>query len=161
MNSIFIREIQKEDNESLAKVIREVFIVDGYPKIGTAFADLKLDYMFEAYANPRSVYYVVEESGEIIGGAGVGPLEHATDDICELQKMYFLKKARGRGIGFQMIQKCLESAKVFAYEKCYLETLPEMFIAQSLYKKVGFEYLCEPMGNTGHTTCPIWMIKKL
>ncbi|MFM2213272.1 MAG: hypothetical protein RL427_535 [Bacteroidota bacterium] len=161
MNSIFIREIQKEDNESIAMVIRDVFLMDGYPKTGTAFADLKLDYMFEAYDIPRAVYYVVEENGEIIGGAGVGPLENTTENICELQKMYFLNKARGRGIGLQMIQKCLESAKLFGYEQCYLETLPEMLVAQSLYKKVGFEYLCEPLGNTGHTTCPIWMLKKL
>jgi putative acetyltransferase len=161
MNNIFIREIQREDNESIAAVIREVFLQDGYPKTGTAFADFKLDYMHEAYDFPRSIYYVVEDNGVIIGGAGISPLENATENICELQKMYFLSRARGRGIGFQIIQKCLESAKDFAYEKCYLETLPEMLVAQSLYKKVGFEYLYEPMGNTGHTSCPIWMLKKL
>ena len=161
MNNIFIREIQRGDNEAIAKVIREVFVQDGYPKTGTAFADFKLDFMYEAYDFPRSVYYVVEENGEILGGAGVSPLENARENICELQKMYFIAQARGRGIGLQMIQKCLESAKVFAYEKCYLETLPEMVVAQNLYKKVGFEYLNESMGNTGHTTCPIWMLKKL
>jgi putative acetyltransferase len=26
---------------------------------------------------------------------------------------------------------------------------------------MGFEYLCAPLGNTGHTTCPVWMIKEL
>jgi putative acetyltransferase len=161
MNTIFIREIQKEDNESIAKVIREVFIMDGYPKIGTAFADLQLDYMFETYFKPESIYYVVEENGKIIGGAGISPLENSTENVCELQKMYFLQEARGRGIGLLLIQKCLKSAKGFGYKKCYLETLPEMLVAQNLYKKVGFEYLCRPMGNTGHTQCPVWMLKKL
>jgi len=37
-----IREIQKEDNLQIANVIREVFISDGYPKTGTAFADQQL-----------------------------------------------------------------------------------------------------------------------
>lgn len=161
MNNIFIREIRKEDNHSIAKVIREVFIVEGYPKTGTAFADIQLDYMFETYIKPKSVYYVIEENGKIIGGAGISPLENSTDNICELQKMYFLREARGKGIGLLLIQKCLECAKDFSYEKCYLETLPEMLVAQNLYKKVGFEYLCDPIGNTGHTTCPIWMLKKL
>ena len=75
--------------------------------------------------------------------------------------MYFLQEVRGKRIGFEMIQKCLTKAKEFGYEKCYLETLPEMLAAQSLYKKVGFEYLCEPLGGTGHTSCPVWMIKEL
>jgi putative acetyltransferase len=156
-----IREIQKEDNSQIAAVIREVFIADNFPKTGTAFADAQLDFMFEAYDTPRATYFVVENEGEIIGGAGVNQLENSTENICELQKMYFLQKARGKGLGWQMIQKCLEKARDFGYEKCYLETLPEMLAAQNLYQKMGFEYLCAPMGNTGHTTCPVWMIKNL
>ncbi len=161
MNGILIREIQKQDNAQIAAVIRAVFISDGYPKTGTAFADRQLDCMFEAYNKPRATYFVVEVDGKIAGGAGVSQLENSTENICELQKMYFLKETRGKGIGFQMIQKCLEKAAAFGYEKCYLETLPEMLVAQHLYKKAGFEYLCAPMGNTGHTTCPVWMIKNL
>ena len=75
--------------------------------------------------------------------------------------MYFLAEARGKGIGNQIILKCIEKATEFGYEKCYLETLHEMENAQKLYQKVGFEYLDEPLGNTGHTTCPVWMIKQL
>jgi len=161
MNGIIIREIKKEDNQQIAAVIREVFISDGYPKTGTAFADKQLDFMFEAYDKPRTCYFVVEEEGKIIGGAGVSQLENSDENIFELQKMYFLKEARGKGLGLQMIEKCIKKATEFGYEKCYLETLPEMLVAQNLYKKVGFEYLCSPMGNTGHTTCPVWMIKNL
>jgi putative acetyltransferase len=158
---MIIREIRKQDNEQIAQVIRQVFTDDNFPKTGTAFADPQLDFMFEAYDTPKAVYFVVEDEGKIVGGAGVSQLENSKENICELQKMYFLKEVRGNGIGFQMIQKCIEKATEFGYEKCYLETLPEMLAAQKLYNKVGFEYLCEPMGNTGHTTCPVWMIKEL
>ena len=158
MSDIVIREIQPQDNVSIAAVIREVFITDNFPKTGTAFADKQLDFMFETYDKPRATYFVVENKGKIIGGAGVSQLENSSENICELQKMYFLQEARGKGIGFQMIQKCLEEATELGYVKCYLETLPEMSTAQHLYKKAGFEYLCKPMGNTGHTTCPVWMI---
>jgi putative acetyltransferase len=161
MNGIVIREIQRQDNEQIGAVIRQVFISDDYPKTGTAFADSQLDFMFEAYDKSRSTYFVVEENGKIIGGAGVSQLENSVENICELQKMYFLNEARGKGLGLQMIEKCLATAIEFGYEKCYLETLPEMLVAQSLYKKVGFEYLCTPLGNTGHTNCPVWMIKQL
>jgi len=156
-----IRAIQKEDNKQMAAVIREVFITDDYPKTGTAFADTQLDFMFVTYDNPRAAYFVVEEKGKIIGGAGISQLESSKENICELQKMYFLKEARGKGLGLQMIEKCLAIATEFGYSNCYLETLPEMLVAQNLYKKVGFEYLNSPLGNTGHTTCPVWMIKQL
>lgn len=158
---MIIREIQSEDNEQIANVIRQVFISDDYPKTGTAFADKQLDFMFETYDKPKSIYFVVEIDGKIVAGAGVSQLDNSEENICELQKMYFLQEARGKGIGFEMIQKCLTKAKEFGYEKCYLETLPKMLAAQSLYKKVGFEYLCEPLGGTGHTSCPVWMIKEL
>lgn len=158
---MLLREIKKEDNPQIATVIREVFIIENYPKTGTAFADVQLDFMFEAYQSTKSIYFVFEENNKIIGGAGINQLYHSDENICELQKMYFLPEARGRGIGLQLIQKCLAKAKEFGYEKCYLETLPVMLNAQNLYKKVGFEYLSEPLGGTGHTSCPVWMIKQL
>lgn len=158
---MIIREIQEQDNQQIAAVIRVVFMADNFPKTGTAFADAQLDFMFEAYDKPRATYFVIENEGKIVGGAGVSQLENSTENICELQKMYFLQEIRGKGIGFQMIQKCLEKAVELGYEKCYLETLPEMVAAQSLYQKMGFEHLCAPLGNTGHTTCPVWMIKEL
>jgi putative acetyltransferase len=111
MNGIVIREIKKEDNQQIASVIREVFITDNFPKTGTAFADIQLDFMFEAYDKSRATYFVVENEGKIIGGAGISQLESSTENICELQKMYFLEEVRGKGIGFQMIQICLQFSK--------------------------------------------------
>lgn len=156
-----IREIQQKDNKAIANVIRTVFISDDYPKTGTAFEDPQLNQMFETYQQPNSIYFVVESSNQIVGGGGISQLQSSDENICELQKMYFLEEARGKGLGFQMIQKCLEKAKEFGFEKCYLETLPEMKNAQKLYQKVGFQYIDSPLGETGHSSCPVWMIKVL
>lgn len=158
---MIIRLIQKEDNPQIANVIRQVFIGDGYPLVGTAFADKQLDFMFENYNQPRSAYFVVDDNGKIVGGAGLSQLENSIENVCELQKMYFLPEARGKGLGLQMIEKCLQKATELGFEKCYLETLPEMKVAQKLYQKVGFEYLNGPLGTTGHTSCPVWMIRQL
>lgn len=158
---MIIRPIQKEDNQAIAQVIRQVLIEYNVPKVGTAYADPQLDSMFETYITSQSVYFVIENKGQIIGGAGVSHLENEANTICELQKMYFLPEARGIGLGTQMMEKCLQSARDFGYKKCYLETMPNMEDAQKLYQKVGFEYLCNPLGNTGHTSCPVWMIKVL
>lgn len=54
-----------------------------------------------------------------------------------------------------MMKTYLPNAKRFGFTACYLETLPEMKAAQKLYVKSGFEYINEPFGATGHTSCPI------
>ncbi|OYU82119.1 MAG: GNAT family N-acetyltransferase [Flavobacterium sp. BFFFF1] len=156
-----IRQIEKQDNEKVALLIRAVLSEFDVPKVGTAYADPQLDYMFEAYGVPRAVYFVIEENEIIIGGAGIMQLANESDTICELQKMYFLPEARGRGLGNQMMELCLTAAAGFGFEKCYLETMPYMKAAQKLYVLSGFEYLDSPMGCTGHTSCPVWMIKSL
>ena len=158
---IRIREIQQKDNQVVAAVIRNVFITDDYPKTGTAYEDPQLEHMFETYQQPKAIYFVIEREGKIVGGAGISQLQNAEENICELQKMYFLPETRGKGIGSEMMAICLQSAREFGFEKCYLETMPFMHAAQKLYKKSGFEYIDAPMGCTGHTSCPVWMLQDL
>ncbi|MEO4004558.1 GNAT family N-acetyltransferase [Flavobacterium sp. CAU 1735] len=161
MNTIEIRAIKKSDNATVAALIRNVLVEHDVPKVGTAYADTALDCMFETYAVPRSVYFVALVNGKIIGTAGIAPLANGSAAICELQKMYFLPKSRGLGLGAAMMEKCLEQAKALGFAQCYLETLPNMEAARKLYERTGFYYLDTPLGNTGHSSCPIWMIKDL
>ncbi len=156
-----IRKIEQKDNHAIAAVIRMVLEQMQVPKVGTAYADPQLDCMFETYNRPHAVYYVVENDGKIVGGAGIMQLELAEGGICELQKMYFLPETRGLGLGKQLIQQCLLDAKSFGFTACYLETMPYMEAAQHLYQQTGFAYLDAPMGCTGHTSCPVWMLKTL
>lgn len=156
-----IRKIEQKDSADAANVIRTVLIEHNVPKVGTAYADASLDCMYETYTTEKSAYFVVEHDGKIIGGAGIAPLENGPSDTCELQKMYFLNEARGLGLGSKMMTKCLEAAKEFGFKSCYLETMPYMEAAQKLYKNTGFTYLDAPMGNTGHNSCPVWMILEL
>jgi len=161
MNLPIIRPIEKKDNPEIAKVIRSVLVDYGVPKVGTAYADAALDCMLETYQNDKAAYFVVEENNEVIGGGGIAQLDNYDGNVCELQKMYFLPIARGRGLGTQMIDLCLKEAKKLGYEKCYLETMSYMEAAQKLYKRYGFEYLDGPMGDTGHYSCGVHMILDL
>ncbi|MGB7393765.1 MAG: GNAT family N-acetyltransferase [Pricia sp.] len=156
-----IREIRPEDNAEVARVIRKVLIEMGVPKVGTAYADTAVDRMYENYDVPNAVYFLVEEEGKILGCAGIAQLENHEGKVCELQKMYFLAEARGRGIGRQMMERCLDKAREFGYEKVYIETMPYMEAAQKLYQKSGFEYIDAPMGDTGHYSCSVWMLKSI
>lgn len=160
-NNIVIREITKADDKQIAEVIRSVLIEFGVPKVGTAYADKVLDCMAETYDKPTSTYFVVENNGRIIGGAGIAQLDYYEGNVCELQKMYFLPEARGIGLGRRMMDICLAKAKTIGFEQCYLETLPYMEDARKLYAKVGFKSLDRRMGDTGHYSCNLWMLKDL
>ena len=156
-----IREIQQKDNTSITQVVREVLVEFGVPKVGTAYEDKALDRMFETYQKEKASYFVIEYQGKIIGGAGIAQLDNFDGNTCELQKMYFLPIARGKGLGSKMISMCLNKAKEFGFDQCYLETMPYMDSARALYKKNGFVSLEKPKGNTGHYSCNVWMIKDL
>ena len=156
-----IREIEAQDNPKIAEAIREVLIEFGVPKVGTAYADKILDTLYEAYQKERATYFILLKGDEIVGGAGIAQLDNYEGNVCELQKMYFKSEARGKGLGAKMMELCLSKAKEFGYEQCYLETLPYMEDARKLYRKVGFRDLDAPMGDTGHYSCNLWMLKDL
>lgn len=160
-NSPIIREIEPGDNPQIAQLIRAVLEEHNITAVGTTYTDVGLDSLFEYYDVPRAIYYVVELNKKVIGGGGIIALEGYEGNICELQKMYFLKEARGHGLGKKMLELCLDRAKEFNYESCYLETMPHMKKALALYEKYGFQYLNSSMGKTGHYSCNVWMLKKL
>lgn len=156
-----IRKIQLADNLQMAAIVRDVLIEMGAPKIGTAYSDPNLETLYETYNNERAVYYLLVSGDRVVGGAGVSQLDNGPTDICEFQKMYFLHEARGLGFARKILDKSLEDAIFFGFKKCYIETMPYMHDAQKLYKKAGFYYLDKPLGKTGHTSYPVWMMKDL
>lgn len=156
-----IRTIEPKDNLKIASVIRNIFEELDAPKVGTAYADPHLNTLFEVYQAENEIYFIVEEDGIILGGCGIGNLFDGEFKICELQKMYLAKEARGKGIAQELMQKCLAFAQQAGYDKCYIETLPFMKDAQKLYVKSGFNYIYGPMGSTGHNACDVFMIKDL
>jgi len=160
-NNITIRTIQLDDNVELAKIVRNSLAEFGANKPGTVFFDDTTDHLYELFQQPGSVYYVAEQECQILGGGGIFPSEGLPADTCELVKMYLRPDARGKGLGKLLIEQCLDFAKGFGYLQVYIETMPELRKAVSVYEKFGFEYLDGPLGNTGHFGCDVWMLKPL
>lgn len=160
-DTIVIREIEPQDNAQLEQVIRSCFHEFKIPLEGTAFSDPETSSMYESYQNENDIYYVLDRNGIILGGGGVKPLRDFETSVCEIQKMYFSPKARGKGLGKALFQKCLESAKKLGYNKCYLESASQLKAAIHIYENYGFRHLEKALGNTGHYSCGVWMIKDL
>lgn len=161
-NELNLRPIQPKDDAAVAGIIRTVMPEFGADGPGFAIHDPEVGGMSAAYTRPGRAYFVVEDAGgRVLGGAGIAPLDGGEPGVCELRKMYFLPEARGRGVGEKMLRHCLEFARGAGYRLCYLETLKGMDQAQKLYRKLGFEPLCGPMGSTGHFGCDHWYTLKL
>ncbi len=162
MEEIIVRHIQPQDNATMALIIRKALEEFGANKPGTVYYDDSTDHLYELFQQePLSEYFVAERNGIILGGAGIYPTDALPERTCELVKMYLSPTARGMGLGRSMIAKCMEAAKAKGFEQIYLETMPELKKAVTVYEKFGFSYLAAPMGNSGHNGCDIWMLRKL
>jgi putative acetyltransferase len=152
-----IRPIERRDNSAVRDIIRTVMPEYGASGEGYSIVDPEIDTMFEAYANPRARYFVLELNGIVCGGSGFGPLVGSEDpNVAELKKMYFLRNARSAGWGRKILDACLTAARAANYHTLYLETLERMPEARRLYERAGFQRRTSPAGATGHTKCDAW-----
>jgi putative acetyltransferase len=156
-----IRKVSRSDNSSVSAIIRSVMPEFGAGGPGFAIHDPEVEDIYSAYNIGRAAYFVCEEDGKIVGGGGVAPLLGGTPEICELKKMYFLPFARGRGLGQNLLTRCLDAAHEFGFEKCYIETFNTMHNAMKLYEKNGFKKIPGPLGQTGHFACDIFYVREL
>lgn len=156
-----VRKANAQDNKSLAMMIRQVFEEHSAPTEGTVYTDPTTDHLFELFQLPKSVLWVAEENGEVVGCCGVYPTRGLPASCTELVKFYLPKKARGKGIGRKLMEASIASAKQFGYSEIYIESLPVFSRAVSIYEQQGFIKLDAPMGNSGHPGCNIWMRKTL
>lgn len=160
-DELIIRKIIADDDAKLAFIIRNSLEEFGAVKPGTVYFDESTDHLHEVFKTERSAYFVVEINGEVSGGAGIFPTEALPKKTCELVKMYVSSRARGKGLGKLLLQKCVEEAKKIGFEKMYIETMPELSIAIEMYKKNGFTFIPGFLGNSGHSGCDIFMLRDL
>ena len=156
-----IRKVEKRDEPYLATIIRTVFEEHKAPKVGTVYSDPTTDHLFDLFEQKGSLLWVAVCNDQIVGCCGVFPTEGLPDNTAELAKFYLSPSARGVGIGKQLIEKSIQSAKDLGYEKLYLESMPQFSNAVNIYNRLGFKMLKKALGNSGHTSCSIWMLLDL
>lgn len=157
-----IRRIQASDDARIAQIIRDIFVDFNMPLHHTVYDDPDTDRQYEVFAaEPKSVLWVAEENGVVLGSCGAFPTAGLPEGWCEIVKFYVDKSARGRGVGNQLFAKALESALLLGYTTAYLETFPQFGRAVGMYERYGFKSIDHQVGNSGHTATSIWMTKDL
>lgn len=154
-----IRPMTQEDNAAMFAVIRYCVLEFGYVDSPYITQPEESD-IYGCFTSPRSNMYVIEdEEGNIVGGGGFGPLKN-DPAICEIQKVYFLPKVRGKGLGRKLMERLMAEAAPHGFTLYYLETVPEMITAVTLYEKLGFTPT-ERKKENGHDCCSIFMQKQV
>ena len=142
-------------------MIRKVFVEYDAPQDGTVYSDPTTDDLYGLFRTPRSILWVAEADNEIIGSCGIYPTPGISKNCAELVKYYLSSDYRGNGIGRELMERSIRSAREFGYTQLYLESLPHFSKALGMYEKQGFVRLKEPLGNSAHPTCNVWMLMKL
>lgn len=156
---ISLRRIEKRDNIEIAALIRKVFKEFKIDRPGTVYFDPATDDLYTLFQTPRLIYWIALDRSEIIGGCGIFPTPALPEGCVELVKFYISADYRGKGIGRMLMYKSIESARELGYKQIYLESMPELGKAISMYEKAGFRSINHSMGNSGHFGCNIWMLK--
>lgn len=180
LNTVLIRPIVKEDEPVIAVIIRSVLEESHLNVPGTAYFDPELDYMYDYYQKlSDSAYWVVEDQGRLVGGVGIGMLTGSLElpikghsellaengtivaKVGELQKLYLLPEARGKGYSRRLMDTVTAFAVEQGYDVLYLETIKRLETAIVLYEKLGYKFLDEPLLPGDHTLMDTFMIKDL
>lgn len=158
----YLRPLSPDDNEAIRALIQRVMPEFGAVGPGFSIMDAELQDMAQAYEAEDSAYFVISDSeGRIVAGSGVGPLVGGTPGLAELKKMYAERSVRGLGLGRALMDACLNFAIGAGYRQIYLESMSVMAEARTLYQAYGFKTLQQPIGNTGHHGCDIYMLRDL
>ncbi len=145
MRKMEYREITKNDDAAIAAIIRSNLKARGLDIPGTAYFDDHLDHLSDYYLvdSDKRFYLIATENDEVIGGVGLAAFPHFPD-CAELQKLYLTDRVKGRGLGYELMEKIEDKARELGYKRMYLETHTNLDIAIHLYEKCSYQSISQP-----------------
>lgn len=92
------------------------------------------------YAEPRGALLLAQVNGEIAGCCALRPLDGCDySNAAEMKRLYVRPAFRGLGLGRQLAEAILDTARHAGYACVLLDTLDDMEAARALYEDLGFE----------------------
>jgi putative acetyltransferase len=89
-----------------------------------------------AYALPHGRLLLARGGAELVGCVALRSLPHRT---CEMKRLYVRARNRASGAGRQLVEQVIKEARIVGYKQMFLDTLPNMTRAQTLYAQFGFK----------------------
>lgn len=92
------------------------------------------------YATPRGQILLAFVDGNLAGCCALRPLDTVDyTNSAEMKRLYVRKAFRGFGLGRQLVEGILDTARLCGYTSVLLDTLDGMESARALYTDLGFE----------------------
>lgn len=141
---IIIRPIKQEEIPAAKHVILSVaykiFGFDGtleesmrHFEASGEFKDM--DNVQPHYFENGGTFLVVLDDDQVIGS---GALRRINNETTELKRMWLLEVYHGQGIGYRLITRLIDFARINGYSRIRLQTSPEQVRALDFYRKIGF-----------------------
>lgn len=100
------------------------------------------------YNPKRERFWIAEMNGEIVGSIFV---VEGSEDTAKLRLLIVDPKARGLGLGSQLVEECINFSKQAGYKKLVLWTNSVLKEARHIYQKKGFQLVKEEKHHSfGH-----------
>ncbi|MBR3018916.1 MAG: GNAT family N-acetyltransferase [Clostridia bacterium] len=148
-----------EYDAALAALIRNNLKAHHLDIPGTAYYDEGLDHLSAFYDAPGRAYFVLLRDGNAVGGIGLAEIG-VFPNCCELQKLYLDDAVKGRGLGYQLIDRIEAEARRLGYRRIYLETHTNLQAAIHIYEKTGYKEIPRP-ACVVHSTMNRFYLKEL
>ncbi len=157
-----IRTIKPENDAELAEIVRKNLEYYHLDIPGTVYFDTELNHLSKYYntSDKREYFVAVNYENQVIGGVGIAEFDGIID-CAELQKLYLTDSAKGKGLGYILIDKVIDYAKSIGYKALYLETHHVLETAIHMYRKKEFVQMDNPPESVVHSTMDMFFIKKL
>lgn len=94
-----------------------------------------MDNVQSHYFENRGTFLAVLNGEQVIGS---GALRRLDAETAELKRMWLLEAYHGRGVGYRLITRLIDFARVNGYARIRLQTSPEQIRALDFYRKIGF-----------------------
>lgn len=131
-----IRDAVPGDESAVQEVVFSVLREYGL-KPDPDGTDSDLSDLQSFYVNRAGTFRIITDgAGNIVGCGGLLPV--ATGDV-ELRKMYLLPQARGQGLGRQLLEDLIATARARGHARIVLDTASVLKEAIGLYRMRGFQ----------------------
>ena len=148
-NDFFIRPLTPDDLPALVQLSRQTFTEAFGPQnkpenldtyVSAAFSEAQLG---EEVRDPRARFFLALAETTPVGYAklrqGNPPPELERYRAIEIQRIYALASAKGRGVGKSLMRSCLDAARSEGYQVVWLGVWEHNPRAIAFYRQWGFE----------------------
>ena len=141
------------DIETVANLAREIWTDHYTPIIGSDQVDYMLDKFQSADAIKQQLsggyeYYLASEDGNALGYIGVIP--NIDESSLMLSKIYVRKSARGKGVGQQFLDFCLQLCRDRKLKSIWLTVNKHNSNSINWYERMGFNNVAELVQDIGN-----------